>query len=736
MRFGRLGSWSLWWVRSALFLLAIGTLVATADAQVRRLFGRGEDRDDDAPKKTYYQPHDLQVQRPTENAGPAPDLKSVPAALRSTREEPGDPQATAKIHLMVQEMVAGIRSRRIEAEFARWRGYMTERVASSASEYNNSEFNALCRLKWYDQMMRSPLGAPGAAEAFTRELQSASQSGPAGIIDVLRMAREKLDAPARKPTPRSELSCLERVADALTKAQADYAASLAPLTEAEVNELRQYCYSVFVGNNIVGHTLNDRGMARRLCELLVKMDRGALLAAGDDLALLSTEEFYKQATALPDEGNAQVPGVSGRVLKKLQTPAGAIVLGGRGKNVYRLDEMADVAAVIDLGGDDEYQEGTVSKQRPILVIVDLAGNDVHQGSKPGIQGGAVMGVSVLVDWAGNDRYQAADVAQASAVGGVGILIDHAGDDYYAAHRRAQGQALGGVGLLVDRAGDDNYRCTMWGQGMGSPLGFGLLADASGADHYFLGGYYLDSYKETPGLEGWGQGVGAGIRQSANGGIGVLLDGGGDDEYQFDYLAHGGGYWGGLGFLRDFGGNDKHLASTEQSYSGGGRTQPEYQRFGNGWGCHFAMGFLFDDAGDDVYRGWIMGIGFGWDCSMGTLADFGGNDRYDGYSGSTVEGTGAQGSTGVLFDYDGNDVYAGQSQGYAAASMSYHPLPQAGGNFSFVIDYGGQDEYGCQASNNAITQRGWLGGYIIDRPRPDELQTPAEGGENAKTAQRE
>lgn len=61
-------------------------------------------------------------------------------------------------------------------------------------------------------------------------------------------------------------------------------------------------------------------------------------------------------------------GVSGRVLKRITTPAGTILVGGRDKNVYRLGEMPDLATVIDLGGDDEYIEGAVSSQRPVLVI--------------------------------------------------------------------------------------------------------------------------------------------------------------------------------------------------------------------------------------------------------------------------------------------------------------------------------------------------------------------------------
>ena len=139
------------------------------------------------------------------------------------------------------------------------------------------------------------------------------------------------------------------------------------------------------------------------------------------------------------------------------------------------------------------------------------------------------------------------MAQGSALGGVGILVDYAGNDVYAGYRRVQGQAVGGIGILIDREGNDRYHAAMWAQGFGGPLGFGLLDDLAGKDHYSLGGLYPNSFKpETPGYEGWGQGVGAGLRQVANGGIGVLLDGGGDDLYEYDYMAQGGGYWFGVG----------------------------------------------------------------------------------------------------------------------------------------------------------------------------------------------
>jgi hypothetical protein len=651
-----------------------------------------------------------------EKPGPKPDLKAEVKA-----PSVGDPEAAGKIELLVQEMVAGIKTRSIQSEFMRFRSYLAMKLDTTAGRYTGSEVTGNCRLRWYDHLLRNPLTAGTEAEKFTHALHQNVLDGQRGLVSVLLTAREKLDLPAREvrlPKASNTEEALAAIEQALIDAQADIAAALAPLTKSEIRELASYLYPTLVSQNRVGHTLSDRTTGRRLCDLMESMDRDALHRAAEDLGALGSRPLLSLLSALPDTGDVRADGIEGRVLRVIRTPAGAIVIGGRGRNVYHLDQLTAVAAVIDLGGDDEYREGAVSISRPVLLLVDLKGNDAYRASQPGVQGSAMLGASMLVDLEGDDLYQAQDVAQGSGLGGIGILLDFAGDDVYQGLRRVQGQALGGLGLLVDYAGNDDYRGAMWTQGFGGPLGFGLLDDVAGKDHYYTGGLYPDSYPETPGLEGWGQGVGAGLRQAGCGGLGVLLEGAGDDVYEFDYLSHGGGYWCGVGFLRDFGGNDQHLGSTNKSYSGGQRTEPEYQRFGNGWGCHYAVGFLFDDRGNDVYRGRIMGVGFGWDCAVGYLCDFAGDDRYEA-TGSTTQGNGAQASLGVLFDYDGDDVYVGYGQGYASPSISYHNLPGCGGNFSFVVDYGGEDNYGCGAQNNSYNQRGAGGGFLIDRPRNTE-----------------
>jgi hypothetical protein len=649
-------------------------------------------------------------------------VKSSPAP--KSKETVGNYLAPWLVEQMVQEINNGLKDRKIDHRFAAFQTYAGEQLDSTAGKTQTSEITGNCRLRWYDHLMRNSLKAPIEAEQFTRDLHQVLQGDAKGFDRALAIAREKMDAGHREPQELSEVKSPEQALDvlkqALVKAQTGYAAAMTPLSQNEITQIRQQLYPILTEQGSIGHTLWNRPTGRHLCDLLEKMDRPALFDAADALVLLSDPQLLAELTKITDEGDIKVEGISGTVLQAIDTPAGKIVIGGRGNNAYELDKMTGVCAVIDLGGDDVYHEGTVSPQRPVLVVIDLAGNDRYEGTQPGIQGGAMLGVSMLVDAAGDDVYDAKDIAQGSAVGGVGILIDFAGNDRYRGFRRVQGQALGGLGILLDRAGKDDYHAAMWAQGFGGPLGFGVLDDLEGDDHYYCGGMWRTSYyPETQGYEGWGQGVGAGLRGVTCGGIGVILEGGGDDVYEYDYFAQGGGYWLGVGFARDFSGNDRRLGSTQKEYNGGHRAQPIFDRFSCGFGCHYALGFCFDDKGNDTYGGTIMGLGFAWDCSNGFLCDFAGDDRYEATGGLT-EGDGAQAGLGVLLDYKGNDNYQGYNQGYASPGISYHSLPRCGGNFSFLIDYGGTDTYGCGIQNNSYTRRGCEGGFLIDRPLQEEV----------------
>ncbi|MCM2372135.1 hypothetical protein [Aporhodopirellula aestuarii] len=665
-----------------------------------------------------------QRQRTTTGNAVAPS--ETPASVSATATASMPPASGPELMaVLTNEITSGLRQRNLDRNFVQFQNYTGYQLNLSTGTRHVNEVTGNCRLSWFDYLLRNPLNAPAESEAFTRYLYESVRMPAGGLDRTLAIARSKMDVSVKKSLPVKPQAAsddpLAFVSEVLERVQRSHAEALAPLTAAELSNLDRNIYPLLVSQNDVGYTLANRGAGRRICDMLEKIDRGAIHDAAETMVVLSEPAFGERLKQIPEQGNVRVPGVSGTVLQKLVTPAGTIVVGGRGPNMYDLDAMSDVQVVIDLGGNDVYREGTVSLDRPVLITLDLDGNDQYVGSKPGIQGGAILGIAMLVDFAGDDRYHGKDMAQASCIGGAGILIDHAGNDRYTGFRRVQGQAFAGIGLLVDRDGDDQYHGAMWTQGMGCPLGFGMLADLRGNDHYYTGGYFICSYADdednpTPGYEGWGQGVGAGLRSVASGGIGVMLEGDGDDVYEFDYLSHGGGYWLGLGFARDFGGNDQRLGATVKSFTGGPRGEPSFQRFGMGFGCHYAAGFCFDDEGDDTYNGTIMGIGHAWDASIGLLGDFGGNDQYRS-NGKTTQGNGSQAGLGILFDYGGDDRYRNYSQGYASSSISYHETPHCGGNFSFLIDHGGTDGYGSRVRNNSVSQRGSSGGFLIDRFSP-------------------
>lgn len=679
----------------------------------------GASRDDVSPQKSLPSTHPDSHEG--ESKTPAVNPRKV-----------GHPLASGIVQLLPKEIATQLQSSGVDSRFQQFRAYAASRLAATRGDYTGSEINGLARLGWFDRLLRDPLTMPQEAEEFTRYLHAGALSDRTeGLRFLLRTARPKLDVPPSGNTSSADglrdeggdpLKVIEKV---LLEVRNLYAQSVKPLSQAEYQELARRLNYVMTTNVSVGHTVNDRGGALRLVRILQKMDRAAQWDMAETLAELADRVFLEQlrdslvSAKAESSSGVEITGVSGKLLRVVNTAAGTILVGGPGSNEYRLEEVKDVVAVIDTGGDDVYVEGTVSAERPVLVIIDFAGNDRYQGTLPGIQGGSILGASLLVDWQGNDVYWARDMAQGSTLGGVGILVDRDGDDQYLGVRRVQGQALGGIGLLIDRGGKDDYHAAMWAQGFAGPLGFGLIDDLAGDDHYYVGGQWYDSYPETPGYEGWGQGVGSGIRGAANGGIGVLLEGAGDDVYEFDYFGQGGGYWLGIGLARDFAGNDRRLGATSKAFNGSARTQQRFQRFGNGWGCHMAVGALIDDAGDDEYHGSIMGTGFAWDLSVGYLLELGGNDRYLARVGG-VQGQGAQAGLGVLYDFEGTDEYAGTSQGYSSSSITYHPYPTCGGNFSFVVDYGGLDKYGSGVKNNAISRRGF-GGFVVDRPKLEELE---------------
>ena len=286
---------------------------------------------------------------------------------------------------------------------------------------------------------------------------------------------------------------------------------------------------------------------------------------------------------------------------------------------------SDFVLLVDVAGAEAYLNNDGGGYLVPGALVDLAGNDLHQGrARGGVTGGGEGSSGFLLDLAGNDRYGPSGVnggANGGAHIGDGLLIDVLGDDQYeGADTGVNGGAYAGVGLLVDADGADRYRGGSWGSNGGGMSGVGALVDLRGNDRY-----------NTSGRGGNGGGMG--------GGRGFLYDAAGHDEY-------GGG--------------------------GGGA---------NGGGYNLAgAGLLYDVAGNDRYLGGAMGVNGGsYEASAGALIDEAGVDSYQARDFGANGGTSLLGFFGMLLDGGGTgDAYADTQTNFPGSGTDRTVIPKGAG----------------------------------------------------------
>lgn len=394
---------------------------------------------------------------------------------------------------------------------------------------------------------------------------------------------------------------------------------------------------------------------------------------------------------VPEEVRALV---EGDVLWFGKEAYGYLVVGGPGANRY---DMRGLAAVYDVGGDDryDYAETPEDEPTPLCLIVDLAGDDVHE-STADFEGPAtaMLGLSFLDDRRGNDTYRS---TRAFSIGagllGLGILLDRGGDDLYENLGEDSGWSIGagfwGAGLVIDQGGHDVYRGEKLVQGVGGPRGLGAIVDVKGRDLYVANGPTFGSVYGTPAVYvGMSQGFGIGVRNYAAGGVGAIYDLGGHDRYEAGEFSQAGGYYFGLGILHDAEGDDLYYGN----------------RYGQAFSAHQAIGILIDDQGDDTYWSMTAASQAGtWDQSIGLLLDRSGNDAYrcDGLG----QGGASMQAIALLIDLEGNDRYTGKGssvQGQGGGN-TYHYDQDEVFSFSGLFDLGGgHDTYSAPGRKNDTT----------------------------------
>jgi len=393
----------------------------------------------------------------------------------------------------------------------------------------------------------------------------------------------------------------------------------------------------------------------------------------------------------------------GDVLFAEQTPEGEFILGGPGKTVY----TKRAALIIDFGGDDEYLAGAggATLDRPVSVCIDLAGNDTYIAKEDFSQGSAFMGVGILADCEGDDKYLGGSLSQGCGLLGVGILWDQAGEDSYDGDLCCQGAGLWGVGILKDDQGNDHYNARIFSQGFGSCAGLGALLEGEGNDTYYAGGKYTDTIRYLDHYLTMSQGYAYGIRPDYSGGIGLIYDGKGNDTYVADIFGQGGSYWFGLGAIVDEEGNDRYLG---------------YQ-YCQGSGIHLSLGVLVDEAGDDSYFASTVSQGCGHDFGAGFLIDQSGNDTYQ--AAGLSQGAGNANGIGVLVDEKGDDSYSARD----ATSTQGHGNPLRDfGSVGVLLELGGTDHYVGHGKDGGWWASGMWGiGWDLDSSSADFGMRKAE-----------
>ncbi|MEP7145419.1 MAG: HEAT repeat domain-containing protein [bacterium] len=391
-----------------------------------------------------------------------------------------------------------------------------------------------------------------------------------------------------------------------------------------------------------------------------------------------------------------------------------IAIGGKGKNIY----TGHFDFIIDLGGDDVYnidRESNDLFKNNFSCIIDLSGNDYYSTNSNYSLAGAVFSSGFIFDKEGDDTYKGKNVSLGSAICGLGVLYDENGNDTYQANQFSIGAASFGVGLLVDRNGNDVYIANSYSQGFGMTEGVGAIVDNKGNDNYLIDARSLDIGRYEDHYVSMSQGYGLGLRPYYAGGIGLIIEGGGNDFYSTDIFGQGGGYWYALGCIVDKSGHDKY-----NSY-----------QYGQGAGIHLAIGLLKDYDGWDFYTSDGVSQGCGHDFGFGLLQDVKGNDNYSAYSLS--QGAGNANGIGMFIDESGRDGYLnkepGNTRGYGNSRREF-------GSIGVFLDASGEDFYSVGGMDSVISSSSMWGVmddyYLKDLPSQssgNSFKVPLDSSKN-------
>jgi hypothetical protein len=568
---------------------------------------------------------------------------------------------------------------------------------------------------------RNPLRIPEASRDLLDALAPRTAQPDLAILVRAAAARDRADVSSLRFTPLPRDAALEEHVEAIARVLDETAALRAEAFAGLDAEERRLLADGVTG---LGEALQDgiylhvdekpsrRRQNLRFLATAAKVRRDALYRAALSWARLADPAWID---ALRRAARARGDAARDVVLRR-STPHGEIVVGGTGRNVWR---DVEPAVLLELGGDDVHANaagGSRWDARPAAAVIELGGDDAYESTDELTQGAGGGGVGLLVDVAGDDRHVSRRWSQAVGLLGVGALIDLEGDDTYRIDSLGEAAAVWGAAFLVDVSGDDRHDARVYSQGFGMPGGVAVLRDMGGDDTYVAKGGPPTSYGTKGVFDAWSQGCSMGFRSIQSGGIGMLVDDAGSDDYEAGNFAQGGGYYFGWGLLEDRG-------READSYVG--------SRYDQGFSAHQAAGTFIEGGGDDRYvtRDGVI-AGLAWDECVTYFHDAWGDDTYD--AGGFSLGASAHNSLAIFVDASGSDAYVGTPPGRAGGN-DYH----GGTSLSLFLDLGrGRDRAG-----EGFTPRGVATSpehsIVLDDPRAlsDQGQRTDAGGRGRRNESR-
>jgi hypothetical protein len=447
-------------------------------------------------------------------------------------------------------------------------------------------------------------------------LQRAFERFPPGVTPQLlrRQALERQITPFEKPDFRQLLPLVER--EAVVAGMLDLVGAVERLQRFVKKEaaLPSVAWSLQTPFGWIVVDTTRRNNQYRLKDPLLVLDVGG----NDDYEFLAPSDTHSINVVLDDGGNDRYVAAAPGADPSSATLGYGILWDTEGDDRYEGTGQAQASALfgaallVDGGGNNRFIASTHSQAHAIggiAVLVSGNGDDEFTAQSYSQASGGPGGVAVLVDTAGNDRYtlnndplvwpspqlpdrntsmgqgagygMRGDLSDGrSTSGGIGMLLDLAGNDRYEAQVMAQGFGFWeGLGMLLDDGGNDHFETAWYGMGAGVHYAAGVLLKR---------GIGNDVYRSTREMV-----LGAGNDLS----VGVFVDEGGDDDYSVGQLSLGSATSNSTGIFVDATGNDRYAVASTTCRALGVASMPAW---GNVRESLPSLGLFMDLGGADSY----------------------------------------------------------------------------------------------------------------------------------------